>query len=288
MTHTPKGPRRGFTLTEVLIALAIAGVIGAAVTSLVVGQFRLTDLQRSQRNARKVGRSGMNIIQSDLRMVERQGVVEATPTRLTVNVPFAVALYCASAPIVLPTSSTLVVIPADSVAFAEGGRAAFTGFATRNSGTGAYTYTNSLLPPTINLVGGTATCDGAGIAATLPGRQSVVVTPAAPAWTQPGDAVLLYHTVRYEFRGSAAVPGAVGLWRREVATGVDEELVAPFAPSAGFQYFAGTARMPGPAPADLTTIVGVALNLTGRSVAKVPGRAVPDTAALSTAVYFRN
>jgi prepilin-type N-terminal cleavage/methylation domain-containing protein len=128
--------RRGFTLTEVLIALAIAGVIGAAVTSLVVSQFRLTDLQRSQRNARKVGRSGYNVIQSDLRMVERSGVVDAGATRLTVRAPFAIALFCASAPAVLPTSSTVLVIPTDSVAFAEG-RAAFTGFAARNPVGGA-------------------------------------------------------------------------------------------------------------------------------------------------------
>jgi prepilin-type N-terminal cleavage/methylation domain-containing protein len=290
MTHTPKGPRRGFTLIEVLISLAIAGIVGAAVTSLVVSQFRLTDLQRSQRSARKVGRSGMNVVQSDLRMVERQGIVEATPTRLTVQVPFAVGLFCSSTPALLPLSSTVMVIPTDSVAFAEG-RAAFSGFATRNAGTGAYAYTNALLPPTIVLTGSNAACDAAGIGSLgggLPGRVSVTVTPAAPAGTQPGDAVLLYHTVRYEFRASAAVPGTVGLWRRALGTGVDEELVAPFAPSAGFQYFTGTARMPAAAPADLTTIVGVSLRLNGLSLAKVPGRAARDSSDLTTAVYFRN
>ena len=280
--------RRGFTLTEVLIALAIAGIIGAAVTSLVVSQFRLTDLQRSQRNARKVGRSGYNIIQSDLRMVERQGVVDANATRLTVNVPFAVGLFCASAPALLPTQSTILVIPTDSVVFAEG-RTAFGGFAVRNSVTSAYAY---MEPATIVLAAGNATCDAAGIgtfpAGGLPGRVSVTVTPAAPAGTQPGDAVLLYHTVRYEFRNSAAVPGTVGLWRREMATGVDEEIVAPFAQSAGFQYCTGTARSPGAAPVDLTTIVGVSLRLNGQSLTKVPRRAARDSSNLTTGIYFAN
>jgi prepilin-type N-terminal cleavage/methylation domain-containing protein len=291
-SRTPPRARGGFTLTEVLIALAIAGIIGAAVTSLVVSQFRFTDLQRSQRTARKVARSGFNVAQSDLRMVERRGIVDASATRLTVNVPFAVALFCSSAPAILPVSSTVAVIPADSVAFAEG-RAAFSGFATRDAATGTYTYTNPLLQqPTITLVAGNAACDAAGIgsfpAGGLPGRVSVTLTPAAPAGAQPGDAVLLYHTVRYEFKASAAVPGTVGLWRREVATNVDEELVAPFAPSAGFQYFTGTTRAPGPAPADLTTIVGVSLNLNGASLRKVPGRAARDTANLTTAIYFAN
>jgi len=289
MTHALQRPRRGFTLTEVLIALAIAGIVGASVTSLVVSQFRLTDLQRSQRNARKVGRSGLNVIQSDLRMVERSGVVDAGATRLTVRVPFAVALHCASAPILAPLSSTVVVIPTDSVAFAEG-RAAFTGFAARNAA-GVYTYVENLA--TISApIAGNATCDGAGIgsfpAGGLPGRFSVTLTPAVPATTQPGDAVLLYHTVRYEFRNSVAVPGTLGLWRREMATNVDEELVAPFAPSAGFQYFTGTARMPAGAPGDLTTIVGVSLRLNGTSVRKVPGRATRDSTDLTTAIYFRN
>jgi prepilin-type N-terminal cleavage/methylation domain-containing protein len=295
MTHSSQRPlrgsarrgvaRRGFTLTEVLVALAVAGIVGAGVTSLVVSQFRFSDLQRSQRSARKVSRSGLNVVQSDLRMVERRGVVDATATRLTVRVPFAVALLCAS----VPGSSTLLVIPTDSVAFAEG-RAAFSGFASRNAAGGAYTYVEPGATISAPLVG-TAVCDVAGIGnlgAGLPGRVAVTVTPAVPVTSQPGDAVLLYHTVRYEFRNSVAVPGTVGLWRREMATAVEEELAAPFAQSAGFQYFTGTARMPGGAPGDLTTIVGVSLRLNGASLRKVPGRAARDSSNLTTAVYFAN
>jgi prepilin-type N-terminal cleavage/methylation domain-containing protein len=290
MTRTRTRPRRGFTLIEVMIALAIAGIIGAALTSLIVSQTRFSDLQRSQRNARKVSRSGLNVMMSELRMVERLGVVDASPTRLTVRTPFAVALFCSSVPL---ASSTVLVLPTDSVALAQG-RAGFSGFATRDPNTNAYTYTEPAVPATIsNPLLGNAACDGAGIGTNpvpggLPGRISVQLTPAVPATAVPGDAVMLYQTIRYEFRPSVAVPGTVGLWRRQMRTGVEEELVAPFANSAGFQYFAGTTRAPGAAPADLTTIVGVSLRLNGLSERRVPGRTARDSSDLTTAIYFKN
>src|SRR5262249_46677076 len=62
--------RPGFTLVEMLVALTILSLFGAAVTKILVVQTRLFSKAAAQRGNRSVTRSAMNMIDSDLRMVE--------------------------------------------------------------------------------------------------------------------------------------------------------------------------------------------------------------------------
>ena len=49
--------RRGFTLAEVIVCVVLLGVLGTALTRLMLAQSRLYALQRAKRDARAVGRT---------------------------------------------------------------------------------------------------------------------------------------------------------------------------------------------------------------------------------------
>ncbi len=73
--------RRGFTMAEMIIAVIIIAILGAAMTRLLVTQAHLFQKAAAQRGTRSVTRSAMNMIDSDLRMVEAtNGVVSASST----------------------------------------------------------------------------------------------------------------------------------------------------------------------------------------------------------------
>ena len=65
--------RRGFTLAELLVGMVVLGIIGAALSRLLLSQSRFYDLQTQLRRARFVSRTAINAALSDLRMVEATG-----------------------------------------------------------------------------------------------------------------------------------------------------------------------------------------------------------------------
>jgi len=123
----------------------------------------------------------------------------------------------------------------------------------------------------------------------MPNGSVVTLMPAMPAGALVGAPMLLEQRLRYEFKASAAVPGALGLWRTVVSTGSAEELVAPFTNAARFRFFvqnADTAQSPVPSP--LSDTRGVEFVLAARSETSVGGGFGHDSTLVSTAVFFRN
>ena len=103
--------RAGFTLTEIIVCVVILGILGTALTRLMLAQSRLYALQRAKRDARAIGRTSMNLLFSDLRMVHDGGdapgsVMLASPNSLSVKVPYGVGLVW-STNLVLPTPATM-------------------------------------------------------------------------------------------------------------------------------------------------------------------------------------
>ena len=254
--------RRGFTLAELLVGMVVLGVIGAALTRLFLSQSRFYDQEAQLRRARLVSRMAINTMLSDVRMVEATGgLVSATPTQVTMRVPYAMGVVCANT----GAQTTLSLWPVDSTVYATAG---FSGYGWRDS-LGNVTYVEA---GTAVANDNASLCVAANVV-TLPGGRVVGVRPPLPA-TLP--------TV-------TAVGTTVALWRTTVVTGQTDELVAPFDTSAKFRFFVvGSDTAQAAVPSLLTNVRGLELGLTSQSDRAPEGATAPRQAQVVTAVFFNN
>src|SRR5215218_10852474 len=152
--------RRGVTLTELLIAMVIVGIIGAAFTRLMVTQGRFFDGQNALRSARTVSRGALNIMTGDIRMIEPDGGVKAASRdSILAWVPFSFGFLCGTA----GGQTTVSVQPTDSLVWANNG---FSGYAWRDA-SGGFSYipqaSMNVLPGATNNTPGANSCSNAGI-----------------------------------------------------------------------------------------------------------------------------
>lgn len=283
--------RRGFTLAEIVITLTILGVVGAALVKLIVIQAQFSQSQIALRSARTVSRSAMNIMLTDLRMVQdKGGLVGATYKDVTVRIPVAFGLVCSTA-----GGTTLSLAPADSAMSAMG---VYAGFAVRDSATGEYSYRDASLPvPIGNLMSGLSTlCTGAGISpVTYNGKTSKVVTltDSPGGSSNAGWPAFIYQQVTYKFDASKSFPGRIGLWRlvktNDPSNPVADEIIAPFDSTARFRFYVLNAdAAQDSVPANLNDVRGLEMVLTGSSNEPLPKNAQEKQATMVTGVFFKN
>lgn len=277
LTRTPdRRPRHGTSLVELLVGVVVLGIIGAASVKLLVSQTGFYDVHLKQRSARSVSRAAVNMMLSDIRMVESTGGVESvSATAVTLRVPYAMGMVCGT----VGSLTVVALLPADSTTTAN---ATPSGHAWRDIN-GNYTYTNSTVA---SVAGGGFVCSLANISAVPDGRV-VTMTPAVPAGAVAGDAVLLYQRVRYEFGTSSALPGRTALWRTIVDTNAREELAAPFQSSAHFRFFQFD-RDTSDVTANASDVRGLELVLDGESQSARAGTSVEERSPYRTAVFFNN
>ncbi len=266
---------RGFTIIELLIALTIFGVIAGALTRLIISQTRFFSQQDAIREARSTSRAALNMILSDLRMVEVIGGIEAAgPQSITVRVPYAFGIVCSSG----AGATVASLLPSATTATTQ-----FSGYAWSSAG-GAYTYVEvgaSVGP------GNSALCTGQSIT-TLPGGQVMALAPDAPG-AQTGTPVFLFQRIQYSFAASGALPGQTGLWRTILATSETEELVAPFQSTAAFHFYVlNEPTAQSAVPAQLSDIRGLELVLNSASASPPAGRDTTQKFKLTAAVFFKN
>lgn len=279
------------TLIELLIAMVVAGIVGAAALSLMMTQLRFSERNEADRSSLRVGRSALNVLVGDIRMVDPTwGVEDATPTSVTLRLPYALGIICASS----ASEQTILLLPVDSVVFHQPG---YSGFATRG-GTGVYT---PVAGGTVSEQAVSTTCTGPpsnayAIAApsSAPNqktRQLVIATSGAVP-VAVGTPVMLYRRTRFFFAPStlAGLAGRTALWREWLdADGSEVELAAPFDAAAAFRFFElGSVDALDLPPADLTSIAGLEIHLPGESEHTPRMRAAPSQADLRTQVYFVN
>lgn len=293
-------PRRGFTLIEILTSLFILGIIGLAFVRLINSQSRFAEGQMALRNARTVSRNAMNIMLTDLRMVEDNGGLRyAARDSITVRVPVAFGLLCAN----VAGVATMSILPVDSAMTALG---YYAGWAYRDSTTGIFQYQDAVTPVSFGSIaaGTSTTCTDSTIVAGVqrPGilpmtygtRSSRVIQltdPAVAATPNAGWPIMLYQQVTYRFDSSTAFPHRVGLFRKvrngQLTTMVDE-IIAPFDTSAKFRYYVLNSDVAqSTPPADLNTVRGLELDLAGSSPRSQQGRNAA-VQQLVTGVFFKN
>jgi prepilin-type N-terminal cleavage/methylation domain-containing protein len=287
MRHYDNGrARRGFTLIELLVGMVIFAIVGALFTKLLTVQGKFYDKQGMGNAARNVSRASLNRVVSDFRMIEATGgVLAATPTSLTIRVPYAIGVMCANG----GGGTVLSLLPVDSTTYANAG---FYGYAWRNFQTGAYSYVENPAGLLAGNAAAIAICTLVNITS-VPNGKVVVVTPTLPLNAGLGTPVFLYSRTRYEFKASTAVPGKLGLWRTTIsALGGEstEELVAPFDNTAHWKFFSvngGSVATVNP-PANLADMRGLELHLDGISETIAPGSITNEKAPFTTAVFFKN
>lgn len=269
------GNRAGHSLTELLVGMTVLGVVGASLTRLIVYQSKAFERQSAGKQARAVARAAINLIQSELRMVEAAGGVSAaTSTSITVRIPYAMGVIC--------DNNTVSLLPADSMMYAL---ANFSGYAWRDSATGAYTYVESGASVS---AGTAANCTAAGVT-TLTGGQVVDIGPAlSAAAAKVGYNVFLEQRVTYSFGPSGLISGRTGLFRTPAATGAAEEIAAPFDAASSFWFFDQNANAAQAAVPTLANIRGIELHFTGQSERVPRGSSTYASSAMTTAVFFGN
>jgi prepilin-type N-terminal cleavage/methylation domain-containing protein len=284
--------RRGFTLTEMLTTLVILGIVGGALIKLIMVQARFSQSQMALRSARNVSRDAMNIMLTDLRMVQDSGgLVAASRDSVTVRIPIAFGLVCSTS----GGGTTISLLPADSAMLALG---VYAGYAIRDSTSGLYNYTVATTPTPVNSLanGLAATCTAAGITTvgygSTPAR--IVTLLDSPVGTSNvGWPAFIYQLVTYKFAGSSAYPGRRGLWRlvkTQNPTGpVTDEIIAPFDTSSKFRFYALSAdAAQDTLPTKIGDVRGVELVLAGSSNEQLTNNVQAKRATMVTGVFFKN
>lgn len=282
----PKARRLGFSIVELLVALTVLAILGVMLTRFLVAQSRYTEQQQAMRGARMVTRQAMNILESELRMVQDTGGVEAAAgdgKSITVLVPYRFGLMCG----VSGGKSVVSMLPVDSLTLAQ---ARYAGFAWRNADEDFTTVVSATAPVTSGDAGQcTSSLSGAGIRTlTLNGRAGQVldVEPPQPAAIQAAP-VFFFQRITYEFRASTAFPGKNGLYRT-VQGGASEELLAPFDTTARFKYWTAGATASVSAAPPVGQIRGIDVVLAAESSYTPATRGAPAKATVVASIFFRN
>jgi len=278
---------RGVSLPELMMALLIMAVVGAVLVRLLIVQNRFFDHQMSLRSARAVSRGALNVMLSDLRLVDASGgpgdtlgLAAAAARSLTVRVPYAMGLACN-----VGGNVTVTLVPVDTIML---NTAAFSGYAWRDTAGGKYHYIEAGVAVANSAPGNCA----AGFTAIAGGRV-VALTPlpaaGAVGTVSPGVPVLLYQRIKYDLANSTTFPGKVALWRTLLTSGLTEEIAAPFDTSAVFKFFVqNTDTSQAGVPAQLSDVRGIDIVFNALSERNAQGRTEPQQARATTAVFFKN
>jgi prepilin-type N-terminal cleavage/methylation domain-containing protein len=267
--------RRGFTLVELVVTMAVMGILGGALVRLTINQSRYVGEQEALMEARQTSRQAMNLLATELRMVSDNGVVQVSFDSITARVPFAFGMLCG----VSGGAQIATLLPSDSAAWAN---ALSPGVAYRSGG--SFTPAGGI---TVSASTASSACTADSIREVSGGRL-VALSPAnVLSSANTGDLMYLYETVTYRFATSGELAGRRALYR--VSGGTAEELLAPFASTAGFAYLTGSRlAVTTTAPTDLDSISGFELRLIAESSVTPSGRTAPITYDLRPRVRLGN
>lgn len=216
----------GFTLVEILITVVVAGVLGAAMMGLVLGQQKFYGQSDDTIIAQQNIRAAMDLMATELRMASPSDVVVARPDSVVVRFDILRAVVCA-----VTGANSADVFVYDSVASANL-PSGLRGTAYSGAYDSAFVYGNNFTP-TWSASGSAKTrCTNNGAPSTYPNS----AYRSTAGWTGPfgvvpdrGSLLRWYGALAYSFGPSNSNTGDA-LWRNS------DELVTPFEAGAVFRY----------------------------------------------------
>jgi prepilin-type N-terminal cleavage/methylation domain-containing protein len=271
--------RSGTTLVELIVTLVVLGIFAAGLTRLMTSQSRFLNNAEGLSEARRVARSGVNLLAGDLRSVESSaGVVSASPTSMTLRVPWWIGISCGDGG--LGAATQVVMPPVDSLLYVWGNMGLSGDAYVDGGGTPHYR------EPAGSIGAGTLAICTAESIEQIPGGRVISISPAI-AGANPGLPVFLFQRITYSLATSFDYPPSLGLFRTVVATNGIEEVASPFDPSAQFGYYVAGSTAPVSNPAMGTAVFGVDLSLIGLNRRNTTGGQTQQ-APIESAIYFKN
>ena len=271
--------RRGVSLVELLIAITVISFLGVSMVKLLRTNALATEHDDLAREARSVSRAGLNLLESELRPIEPDGIISPTnSTTLTMREPYAFGVICS-----ISGGTTIALLPSSELpsSLVVGGKA---GWAWRNTA-GLYEY-----EVTTTLGNGTAsTCTAQNITP-LTAQGGKVITTAAPTVGTPkiGAIAFLYRQITYSISASTSAPGKLALFRTE-GGGTPTELAAPFGATARFRWYILDEITPSDTlPTELRDLRGVQFVFPGESRRTVRMSGQVASTPFTTSIFFQN
>lgn len=250
---------RGFTLVELLVAVAVMAILATALTRMMLSDSRFVSKQEAMMAARQTARAAQNVMSVELRMVSTGGLLAASADSIRVRVPYAFGMACNNPGATAARIASLM--PTDSLMYAS----AIPDGVARLAPDGEYHFTGGI---TVSAATDSTMCSMDGIHV-VEGGSLVAITPNTAALR--GDLFYLYQTITYRLSASTDLPGRRGLWRR-VGNGAYEEIVAPFDSTARFRFLVGSNPEPTDVlPADTNTVTGLELKFVTQSFVRPQG-----------------
>lgn len=271
--------RTGSTLVELVVTLVVLGILGAGMARLMTSQSRFIHNNEGLSEARRVARTGLNVLLTDLRSIDSDsGVVTAQQSSLTLRVPFWTGISCG--PDGSGAATHVSMPPVDSLLY-NWGSSAISGQGYVDGG-GIAHYTQ----PAGSIDSGNLSVCNAESVGVVPGGRIIRVSPAI-AGAAAGRPVIFFQNVTYYFGTSSDYWPLLGLFRRMDATSFVEELASPFDSTAHFEYYVAGSAAPVANPASTAEKIGVDLRFVGLNRRNTTnGRTLQ--APVETAIYFKN
>ena len=292
-SSVPRG-RAGFTLIEVLVALVLTVLLGGVIFQVVQGESRFATVQSAREEVQQNSRGALEVLASELRSVQRAGLVSATSTSITFLLPRVWGVSCGVTGGVLSALFPAAGGVSFDINSASGLLADTSAAGTNKWGPGANPASNratvtalAAINPALGTAGSpcasvraTADPNGYLVGRTITGTNIPNVVPA-------GNTLYLYYYVSYD----VAQSGTEWWIRRNLGTGTttQQPLAGPLNGANGltFTYWdANGAAIAAPVAAvDLPNVARIGITVTAASLAK--GRA-SLTNTQSTSVVLRN
>jgi len=222
--------RFGFTVVEVLVAIAIAGLLSGVLVSTLSNQSRLQSEQDDVQLIEQTTRAIADGLVAEIRAAGPGDIIQAEPDRFVVRTDIARAVVCETLP-----GGEVDLFVYDSVPAANVPRA-FRGTAFSGPYDGSFTYADGFLPttsPSSSAAAATCRANGSDTAGVAGSSAFLRTSGWAAGFASPpvrGSVVRTYGSLTYELSPATSQPGSIAI-RRNL-----QEFATPLAPGAVFEY----------------------------------------------------